>query len=141
MTFRLVRELNRDGIDVTVAYRVLEVSRSGYCDWLASPPSVRDQDDAHPLDKILEVHAASRATYGSPRVDAELKQGRGHRIGRKWVAGLMRIAGLAGICYRRKGRHRPAPAVHDDLVQRKFRADRPDQLWVTDITDHPTREG
>ena len=43
----------------------------------------------------------------------------------------------------KKGRHgkRPGPAVHDDLVQRQFRAERPDAIWLTDITEHPTAEG
>jgi transposase InsO family protein len=120
---------------------VLKVSRSGYYEWRGRPVSERDWDDAHLLDEIRDVHAASRATYGAPRVHAELKLGRGHRIGRKRVARLMRTAELQGICHRRKGRHRPAPAVHDDLVQRSFSAERPDQLWCTDITEHPTREG
>ena len=74
------------------------------------------------------MNAASRATYGAPRAHAELKLGRGHRIGKQRVARLMRTAGIPGICHRRKGRHRPAPAVHEDLDQRKFVADRPDQL-------------
>jgi len=79
--FRLVHELSRDGIDVTVACRVLEVSRSGYYDGLSRPPPDRDWDDAHLLDEIKDVHAASRATYGAPGVHAELNLGRGHRIG------------------------------------------------------------
>ncbi len=124
-----------------MACRVLKVSRSGYYEWLGRPVSERDWDDAHLLDEIKDVHVASRATYGAPRVHAELKLGRGHRIGRKRVARLMRTERLQGICHRRKGRHRPAPAVHDDLVKRSFSAERPDQLWCTDITEHPTREG
>ena len=53
----------------------------------------------------------------------------------------MKLARLQGI-YRRRGKHRrPAPAVHDDLVRRRFVADAPDRLWLTDITEHPTREG
>lgn len=139
--FRLVHELSSDDIDVTVACRVLEISRSGYYDWLSRPPSEWDWSDAHLLNEIRDVHAASRATYGAPRVHAELKLGRGHRIGKKRVARLMRTAGIQGVCHRRKGRHRPAPAVHEDLVKRKFVADRPDRLWVTDVTEHPTREG
>ena len=67
-------------------------------------------------------------------------QAQGVRCGRKRVARLMRSAGLHGI-YRRRGRHaRPAPAVHDDRVRRRFVADAPDRLWLTDITGHPTRE-
>jgi putative transposase len=133
--------LSCEKIDVAVACRVLKVSRSGYYEWLGRPVSERDWDDAHLLDEIKDVHVASRATYGAPRVHAELKLGRGHRIGRKRVARLMRTERLQGICHRRKGRHRPAPAVHDDLVKRSFSAERPDQLWCTDITEHPTREG
>src|SRR5213076_2845054 len=59
----------------------------------------------------------------------------------KRIARLMRLLGITGICAPRKQRHRPAPAVHDDLVQRRFVADAPDRLWCTDITEHPTREG
>ena len=73
IVFRLVRELSCDGIDVAVACRVLEVSRSGYYEWRTRPASERDWDDAHLLDEIKDVHAASRATYGAPRVHAELK--------------------------------------------------------------------
>jgi transposase InsO family protein len=54
----------------------------------------------------------------------------------------MRAGGLAGVCHRRNHRRAgPAPAVHEDLVQRRFVADAPDRLWVTDITEHPTAEG
>jgi len=141
MTFRLVRELADDGIDVAVACRVLNVSRSSYYDWRSRPPSERDRADAYLLDEIFEVYEASRTTYGAPRVHAELRLGRGHRVGRKRVARLMRLAGLQGVCHRRKHRAGPAPAVHDDLVKRRFVADSPDRLWCTDITEHPTREG
>ena len=67
----------------------------------------------------------SRGSYGAPRVHAELRLGQGVRCDRKRVARLMRSAGLHGI-YRRRGRHaRPAPAVHDDLVRRRFVVDAP----------------
>ena len=53
----------------------------------------------------------------------------------------MRTAGLHGIYVRRRRRGCPAPPVHDDLVRRLFVADAPNRLWLTDITEHPTREG
>lgn len=96
MTYRLVRELADDGIDVAVACRVLEVSRSGFYEWLGRPASARDVDDAHLLDEIRAVHEMSRGTYGAPRVHAELRLDRGHRIGRKRVARLMRLAACRG---------------------------------------------
>jgi transposase InsO family protein len=142
MIYRLVHELAADGIDVAVACRVLRVSRSGFYEWRGRAPSARQVADEQLTVTITEVHQASRGTYGAPRVHAELRLGLGLTCGRKRVARLMRTAGLAGVCHRRKHRRAgPAPAVHDDLVQRRFLADAPDRLWVTDITEHPTAEG
>jgi transposase InsO family protein len=141
MIFRLVRELAGDGIDVAVACRVLGVPRSSFYDWLGRPASSRDRADADLIEEIREIHTASRQTYGAPRVHDELRLGRGRRVGRKRIARLMRQIGLVGVCHQRKRPGRSAVAVHDDLVQRRFRADRPDRLWFTDITEHPTREG
>src|SRR5260370_15378866 len=84
----------------------------------------------------------SRYSYGAPRVHAELRLRVGVRCGRKRVARLMRPAGIAGIGHRRRRRgHTPLPACHDDLVGRRFVGDRPNMLWVTDITEHSTSEG
>lgn len=141
MRFRLVRELAADGTPVAVACRVLRVSPSGYYEWRDRAPSAREVADQALSAEIAAIHTLSRGSYGAPRVHAELRLGRGVRCGRKRVARLMRGAGLQGI-YRRRGKHRrPLPAVHDDLVRRRFVADAPDRLWLTDITEHPTREG
>ena len=126
---------------MAVACRVLNVSRSGYYGWRGRGPSARDLADAYLADQIRDIHAASRATYGAPRVGFELRLGHGVRVGGKRIARLMRILGLVGVCAARKRRHRPAPAVHEDLVRRRFVADAPDRLWCTDVTEHPTSEG
>ena len=140
--FPLVRELAADGVPVAVTCRVLGVSRSGFYDWATRPPSPRALADAALSVTITEIHRGSRRSYGAPRVHAELRMARDIRCGRKRVARLMRTARIAGICHRRKrGRGRPIPAPHDDLVQRRFVADGPDLLWATDITEHPTAAG
>jgi putative transposase len=137
----LVHELAADGIDVAVACRMLQVSRSGYYDWRGRGPSARDLADAHLADQIRVFHAASRGTYGSPRVHDELRLGQGMRLSRKRVWRCMQIVGVQGISHRRKRGQRPAPAVHDDLVNRQFSVQGPNRLWCTDITEHPTAEG
>ncbi len=120
--------------------RLLGVSASGYHAWLSRPPSQRALDDALLLKEIRDAHELSKGTYGAPRIHAELAA-KGIRVGRKRIARLMRAAGLAGVS-RRKRPHttqrragaRPAP----DLVERNFTAERPDRLWVADITYVPT---
>ena len=141
MTFRLVQELDASGVLAAVACRVLRVSTAGYYEWRGRAPSLRAVADAALTAQIKEIHAGSRGTYGVPRVHAELRLGCGVRCGRKRVARLMRTAGLHGIYVRRRRRGCPAPPVHDDLVRRHFVADAPNRLWLTDITEHPTREG
>lgn len=108
-------------------------------DGASSPRAIAD---AQLVATITAIHHQSRATYGAPRIHAELRIGIGVRCGRKRVARLMRSAGLSGISHRRKGgESRPLSAPHEDLVWRRFVADRPNQLWATDITEHPTRTG
>lgn len=127
---------------VATLCRILKVSRSGFHQWRDADPSPRRVADAQLMVTITAIHQHSRASYGAPRVHAELRLGLGIVCGRKRVARLMRSAGLSGISHRRKrGRARPLPAPHEDLVKRRFVASRPNQIWATDITEHPTREG
>jgi hypothetical protein len=124
-----------------VACRVLKVSRSGYYEWRRRGPSERDVADAHLLDVIIDVHVAARGTYGARRVHAELRLGRRVEVGRRRVERLMRCHRLAGV-HRRRWRHaKRSEATWPDRVQRRFVADAPDRLWVTDITQHRTAEG
>lgn len=121
--------------------RRLGVSKSGFYAWRSRPPSRRAVADAQLSATIRGIHTASRGTYGTPRVHAELVDLYGLRCGRKRVARLLRVAGLAGVCRRRKVRTTVVDAtapLSDDLVQRQFSAAAPDQLWVADITYLPT---
>jgi transposase InsO family protein len=141
MRFRLVQELAADGVRVAVACRMLRVSTSGYYEQRGRPPSARARADQELTVQIREIHTISRGTYGAPRIFDELRLGRSVRCGRKRVARLMRAANLCGVYRRRRKHARPLPPVHEDLVRRCFLADAPDRLWLTDITEHPTREG
>jgi len=128
---------------VATMCRVLEVSTSGYYAWGKRAPSKRAREDEVLRKQIEAIHRESRGTYGRPRVHAELKED-GVHVGCKRITRLMRRAGLQGASRRKKYRTtvrdreaRPAP----DLVDRNFSVERPDQLWVADITYIPTWAG
>lgn len=128
-----------------MACRVLGVSRSGYYEWKDRPVSVREQENELLLKQIEAIHAdPDMRSYGSPRVHAELTLGMGYVVNEKRVARLMRHAGIQGLFYRRRSWttvRDPQAEAAGDLVNRQFTATGPNQLWVTDITEHPTEEG
>jgi putative transposase len=135
---------NQANVPVHRMCRVLEVSPSGYYAWRDRVPSRRSIDNAVLVERIRAIHAESDATYGMPRVRAELID-QGVRVSGKRVARLMRAHGIRGVS-RRRGfvvttrrdvRQRPAP----DLVKREFVAEDPNRLWVADMTYVPTWAG
>lgn len=130
-----------EGRSVQLACRVLAVSESGFFAQRQRPPSARAIRHAALTDLIGRVHLDSRGTYGARRVHAELTLGHGLVIGHGTVALLMHRAGIAGVTGRPRFRRIPNVATAADLVERRFGRDDPDRLWVTDITEHPTREG
>lgn len=123
--------------------RTLGVSTSGYYAWLNRALSSRKQSDIVLGDQIEAIHRRSRNTYGRPRIKAELKA-EGISASNDRLSRLMNERKLEGASRRKRIRTtvrdkdaRPAP----DLVERKFRADAPDRLWVADITYIPTYAG
>ena len=120
--------------------RVLGVSPGGYYARLKRPPSARAQADGELSARIAAIYRRSQATYGVPRVHAELKA-QGRHVGHKRVARLMSTAGLYGASRRRwvtttvrDRAAKPAP----DLIERNFTATAPNRLWVADISYIPT---
>jgi transposase InsO family protein len=130
-----------EGLPVQAATRVLAVTDSGYYAWRGRGPSARAVRHALVTETIRQVHLASRGTYGYRRVHAELTLGRGIVVGHGTVELLMARAGLQGVTGAPKWRRARPDLLATDLVDRRFTREGVDQLWVTDITEHPTREG
>ncbi len=135
---------NQAELPVQTMCRVLKVSTSGLYDWQGRKPSVRARANAALSERIARAYAESDSTYGMPRIRAELRDA-GVVASKKRIARLMRAAGLRGVSRRRgftvtterNRRERPAR----DLVNRRFTAEAPDQLWVADMTYLPTWAG
>jgi putative transposase len=138
----VIVSLTGQGINVRHACRMLGVSESGYYAWKGRPDSPRTLRRIWLAGEIADVHKASGGTYGSLRVTAELRYGREILVGHNAVELIMRELGIKGLPTRRLPRGaRVAQVTSLDLVRRSFQRDRPNELWMTDITEHPTREG
>ena len=144
MMYPLVRELAAPGapvrVPVAVTCRVLKITRQPYYRWLADPVTDAERREAYLAHALFEAH----------RDDPEF----GYRL----LADEARLAGQVmadrtawRICSdngwwsafgKRRGKNgKPGPPAHDDLVARDFTATEANQLWLTDITEHPTGEG
>jgi putative transposase len=136
---------NQARYPVSAMCRLLGVSSAGFYHWRDRALSARARRDIELTALIHQIHERSyEGTYGAPRIHMELRERYGVRVGRKRVARLMRRAKLRGVqkhrfrCTTRSGSpERFAP----DLVQRCFTADRPNALWLADVTYVPTDEG
>lgn len=138
----MIDALTGQGIDVRHGCRTLGVSESGFYAWKTRPASPRQLRRIWLASEITDVHKASGGTYGANRVRAELPHGRDIQVGRNAVQLIMRQLGIKGLPTRKLPRGaRLRQATSLDLVRRDFRRDAPDELWMTDITEHPTREG
>lgn len=130
-----------ENLPAQVACRVLGVSESGFYEHRGRPLSERAIRHALLTDLITQIHDECHGIYGARRVHAELTLGRGISVGHNQVELLMRRAGLQGVTGRRRWKRIRPDVTAVDLVDRKFNRGGPNQLWVTDITEHPTREG
>ena len=140
MIFPLVADLAADGIAVAVTCRVLGFSKQAFYQWRANPLSQRDWDDAHLINAAIDIHHDD-PEFGYRFITDQLA-GVGITASRNRVNRLcsqQRI--FSNHAHKRGLRRTPGPPVHDDLVERQFTAAAPDQLGLTDITEHPTTAG
>ncbi len=144
MRFRLV-EAEKAEHSISRLCKVLGVTRQGFHAWRRRGPSLRQLGDDELAKLIVAIYDGSHQTYGAVRVNGELREEYGVRVGRKRVARLMRQRGIKGIPGQGRTKRttiadaKAAPAP--DLLERRFEADRPNALWLADITYVPTLEG
>ncbi len=142
MTFRFIDE-HRAQWPVRLLCAALGVSTAGYYAWRGRPTSARQQRQDALLVQIRAIHAEFQARYGSPRIHAELVA-RGHDCCVNTVARLMRENGI--VAKTAKKFRCTTDSDHDlpvaeNLLDRQFDPDGPNEAWVADITYIPTREG
>jgi transposase InsO family protein len=135
-------ETNRRSYPVKAMCQALKISTSGYYAARSRPPSARSERQSLLTSQIRAIHAASRQTYGAPRIHAELSA-QGIACSRNTVAKLMRKAQIMPKAIRRfrvttDSRNTKASP---NLLGRVFQADCPNACWLSDITFIPTREG
>ena len=140
MMYPLVEDLAAEGVSVVASCRVLGFSTQAFYKWRKRPYSDREWADAHLVNAMVDIHADD-PEFGYRFIADELRHA-GHQVGENRVHRLCRDNEIWSVFAKKRGHGRKVGApVHDDLIQRHFAAERPDQVWLTDITEHWTDEG
>jgi len=121
----------------------MQVSRSGYYAWLKRPESNRQRQNKELMTNIRKTYKLSRGTYGSPRITKALHK-KGIACGKNRVARLMRENGIVAKTKRKykattNSKHNYPVAAN--LLNQNFSVDKPNHIWVADITYISTDEG
>ena len=144
MMYPLVRELAATSapvrVPVAVTCRVLGFSTQAYYKWKKKPVCARQEEEQHLISILKVLH--EKDPEGGYRVLADDLTDLGYSVSERRVWRLCHITGIRSTITTRKRKYTVAgPPAHDDLVNRKFRTDHPNRLWLGDITEHPTKEG
>lgn len=134
---------HRGEYPVRMMCRLFNVTPSGFYGWRVRPRSKRTQDNEALKTRIVEIHADSDGTYGSPRVRDELRD-QGQCVGKQRIARLMRELGLRGCPqkrYRVTTQSNHGFAIAPNHLDREFVASAPNRRWAADITYLRTGEG
>lgn len=136
-------DANRKNFALKIMTRVLSVTKAGYLAWKRRGLSARKQEDNVLREAIKTIHTNSKRTYGAPRIKSSLAD-TGKSVSRRRTNRLMREAGCQ-TKYKRKyvtttdSKH--SSRIAENTLNREFKADKPNQKWVTDITYLPTTAG
>jgi transposase InsO family protein len=142
MNYRVICEL-AEQYSIEEMCRYLKVSRSGYYEWLKRGESLRTKSDRELSEKIRDTFTTFRGRYGSPRIYSHLRDMNVY-CSRKRVERLMREIGLKARCKRKfkitTNSNHNYP-IAPNLLNRQFEVDKPNRVWVSDITYISTFEG
>ena len=141
MMYPLVVELAADGIPVTVSCRILGLARQPFYRWRNQPCSDRLLDEAYLANVLFDAHRDD-PEFGYRFLADEAREA-GQIVCDRTVWRICSDNSRWSVFGKKKpySKSKPGTPAHDDLVKRQFIADRPNELWLTDLTEHPTTEG
>ena len=136
--------MNNFKFSVEKMCKAFKVSKSGYYQWLQRKPSARAVESQKIKGMIKSIYESSKGRYGSPKITVELEK-TGLKISRPRVARMMKSEGIRSIV-RKKYKVSTTDSKHkypisENHLNRNFKAEKPGQKWVSDITYIHTNQG
>lgn len=113
------------------------VSRAAYYKWLNRTPSLRELENKEIIEQMMIIHKKIEGIYGYRRMKLNINRRFNKNYNHKRIYRLMKIARIGSVIRRkrRKYRHSNPEHIADNLLNREFTAEKPNEKWVTDVTE------
>lgn len=117
--------------------KILNVTKAGYYQWKKRRPSKRQLENEALMEDIKAIYEASKGTYGYRRIYIYIRFHLKKKVNRKRIQRLMKKMGLKSVIRRKRKKYTEHTPVFtsENILNRDFKADKPNQKWLTDITE------
>lgn len=126
---------------------VAEIKRAAFYKWRNRKPSKRQLENEELLESIRLLHSQVNGIYGYRRITLTLNRERTINnqpvVNEKRIYRLMRLFGIQAVIRRKRKRYKKSPADHvaENILNREFKAEKPNQKWCTDVTEFKYGDG
>uniref|UniRef100_UPI003C7E1AC1 IS3 family transposase n=1 Tax=Paenibacillus sp. sgz302251 TaxID=3414493 RepID=UPI003C7E1AC1 len=124
-------------MSIQLLCEIAEIPRSSYYKWLNRKPSFREQENEELTQVMMSIYEKVDRTFGYRQLTLHMRRQTGKAINHKRVYRLMRIEGIQSVIRRKKKRYAQSTPqqVAENVLNREFYADAPNEKWLTDVTE------
>jgi len=134
----VIQELREEGnLSIILLCEVAGISRAAYYKWLNRKPCARELQNKEIIKEMMALHGKVEGIYGYRRMKLNMNRKFGKNFNHKRIHRLMRVAGIQSVIRRKNQRYKRSIPLHvaENILNRKFTADKPNEKWVTDVTE------
>lgn len=123
--------------------RIIGVARSAYYKWLSRTESEKDKENKVILNAMIQLYNEAQGIYGYRRMKLNINRILGKEYNHKRIYRLMRSINMKSVIRRKRKIYIPStPQITaDNILNRDFHADKPNQKWLTDVTEFKLTDG
>ncbi|WP_313732051.1 IS3 family transposase, partial [Cohnella nanjingensis] len=136
--YRAIQAVHEEqGCSVKLLCEIAGIERSSYYKWISHKPSLREQENEQLTQHMQALHAQVQGIYGYRRHTVQLIRKMNKPINHKRILRLMKLAGIQSVIRRKRKPYKRSIPQHvaENLLNRKFQADVPNEKWLTDVTE------
>ncbi|WP_453990298.1 IS3 family transposase [Bacillus nitroreducens] len=133
-----IKELyENENLSIVLLCDIAGVSRAGYYKWLKRQPSTRELENIKIVKEMKNLHKKVEGIYGYRRMTLNINRLFNHKYNHKRIFRLMNITGIQSVIRRKRPQYQRSTPQHitDNVLNREFTAEKPNEKWVTDVTE------